>query len=338
MTALSIEEWRPEGTALVRPAAGGGNWQAYDLPGGWCLRKVGDDDLVYRGLTLALATSGAGVAAWAAHYDAHARRFAAWLERTVEASKPGPLGTVLVASKEAGDITVRVQAFLGETAIGIREGHFESATAAYVLREDVLTGGAFVDDDWIGKGLGRALMDFGDEVSGLRSAPDERNGCRGTLSSYGKEFWRKRAAHGPIPGSDDPEGVARRLAEVERIQAIQWAERSGFLDVQVAIGLADAIGGEPVTVVAPDGDAKGWAIDAQGRTLTTRGWDSVPEIETRRGRMRKGREFAAEQRGLLSSLSLSVGPNPLVRRAVDAALSLHVDPDWAFREARALSA
>lgn len=338
MTVAPIEGWRSEGVAFVRPATGGGNWMARDLPGGWCLRKSQDDDLVYRGLTLAVAGSGQGVASWAAHYDAHARRLAAWLERTIEASRPGPRGTMLVASKEAGDITVRVRAFLGESAVGIREGHFESATAAYVLGEDVLTGGAFVDDDWIGKGLGRALIDFGDEVSGMRSAPDERNGCRGTLSSYGKEFWRKRVAHGPIPGSDDPEGVARRLAEVERIQAVQWAERSGFLDVQVAVGLADAIGGEPVTVVAPDGDAKGWAIDAHGRTLTTRGWDSVPEIETRRGRARKGREFAAGQRGLLSSLSLATGPNPLVQRAVGAALSLHVDSDWALREARALRA
>lgn len=322
----AASDWTRSGSVWVRNTREGGIWTIEDLPGGWRLKR-GSEEPLHRQVTAAIAGSLDAAMERAVHYDAHALRLESWMASAIEARKPGPHGTALVASKAIDDITLRVDAMLDGVSVGYREGHFESAAAAYVLDEDVLTGGAFVDDGWIGKGLGRALMDFGDEVSGLRSAPDSRNGTGGTLSDFGEAFWEKRARHVEIPGSRDPEGVARRLAEVERLREIQWAERAGFLDVQVAVALAEAIDGEPVTVVAPDGDAKGWAEAPDGRTLTTRGWDSVSAIEFRRGRLRKGVEYARDRRGLLSSLSISTTANPLVERAVRAALVLYVGED-----------
>ena len=280
------------------------------------------------GLTLALAQDMLTVVSRAAHIDAHSLKFDAWLAREIQDIRQGPHGLTVISRKPAGDQTLIVRAERDGITVGDRALCLEGHEATYVLAEDVVSGASFLEDEWIGKGVGAFLYQVGDELIGLRSTPHGRFGALGMLTDIGAEFWRKRAARQAVPGDGDPEGVARRLAEVNAVHPIQWAERAAFLDVEVAVAMAAAIGGEPAVSVHPDGDAKGWAISPDGRTLTTRGWDSVPDIESKRARVRKGFDEARGHSGLLSTLHITKGESPLVAKAAAIALALHHDPGW----------
>ena len=170
---------------------------------------------------------------WKSH-DAARRRAASTISRNLD-------GLTMTATFERGSFDARLWESGGKRPVGNYFGTLNNAVTGYVFGELTIQGSQFLDDAYHGRGLGSALVDLAEELTGLRAVPHGFMGTTGTLSQMAARSWKGRAVRKPVLGMDgDPAVIARATGIVPSRQ--REAARLGTDDYRCGLTLASRLG------------------------------------------------------------------------------------------------
>lgn len=156
--------------------------------------------------------------------------------------------------------------------VGSYSTTFTKAIPSYIIGELALCGTSEVHRNLIGRGLGRFMYNFAEEVSGLSLVPHGENLNGGIRTDYSRRFWERRAQHCRVPGFNGEPEVAYRLAQVEDVYHQIEYEKQFYLKGAFAVEVS-RVKGWPIETSWSHGDLHAsWCLTPDGKAFTSKGY------------------------------------------------------------------